>query len=234
MGANTFAENLKHLLSRNDIPIEDLAFKAVVPLKYLIRYPTGQAEPNIRALLNLSEFFEVPIDMMLKTDMAAAEAEAAQMDIKFLAIDVDGVMTNGEVSLNENGDEIRAFHMHDTRAIVATVKKGVSVGFLSSNDKDGSVQAWAKKLGVGYVYCGKDHKSEVLRQWTEKLGIELSQVAFIGDDVNDIATVRRVGLGVAPSNANWRVKLECKVLLEKAGGAGAVREFVERFVTKVE
>ncbi len=233
MGLNTFAANLRYLLKRNDVPIEDLAYKAVVPLKYLIRYPTAQAEPNIRALLNLSEFFQVPIDTMLKSDLEKNEEEASTIRVDFLALDVDGVLTDSKLGIDENGNETRQFNILDMRAIKAARKKGVHIGFVSGSEKSGGIEAFAKKLGVEYVYCGKDHKIEVIRNWCEKLKIELDNVAYIGDDVNDVATLRRVGLAAVPGNAHDEAKFSAKVLLVKNGGEGAVREFVDRFITKI-
>ena len=175
-----------------------------------------------------------PIDTLLRVDLGAMAIETAKLDIKFIGIDADGVLTDGTVYVNENGDELRHYFTQDGQSIKYAIKKGIHVGIIGSGNKAGSIEAWAKKWNVPYVYVGTDHKIEVLRKWCEKAGVELNQVAYIGDDVNDIPTLRRVGLSVCPGNAVAKVKAECNLHLAKDGGHGCIREFIESWIFPVE
>ncbi|MFI5163994.1 MAG: KdsC family phosphatase [Bacteroidia bacterium] len=150
--------------------------------------------------------------------------------IKFLALDIDGVMTDGGVYLTEKGDIFKKFNVKDGMGIRQVIKSGVQVGFISAGKSERLLNARAKMLYVKYVYAGDDEKLAVLRKWCSKLKINLKEVAYIGDDINDLNIISAVGFSACPADAVDKVKKSVSVVLKKNGGDGCVREFVEKYL----
>jgi len=150
--------------------------------------------------------------------------------IKFLALDIDGVLTDGGVYLTEKGDLFKKFNVKDGVGIRQIVKSGVVVGFISAGKSQKLLQARAKMLGVQYVYAGDDEKLIVLNKWCDKLKIHLDDVAYVGDDVNDSVIISAVGFSACPKDATEKIKEIVDVVLEKKGGEGCVREFIDNYL----
>lgn len=143
--------------------------------------------------------------------------------IKLLVLDVDGVLTTGELWFTDKGEEIKSFHVHDGIGIKALLRSGIEVAIISGRKTD-AVSKRMAELGIKYVYQGIVDKMPILAQLTEKLGINYDQIAYVGDDLPDLSPLMQVGLGVAVNNATPKV-LQCAKLTTKAcGGKGAVRE----------
>ena len=94
------------------------------------------------------------------------------------------------------------------------------------------VQKRAELLGITRCYVGQEPKIDVLKSWCVEQGITLQNVAIIGDDLNDLETMRNVGLAVCPADAVNEVKSICSLILSKRGGEGCVREFIDAYLTK--
>ncbi len=150
--------------------------------------------------------------------------------IKLLLLDVDGVLTDGGIYVNEDGSEFRRFNAKDGMGITRARKAGFEVGFISHSHLPGVIQHRAKVLGINWVYVGKTPKLEVLKQWMAENNWQANEIAFIGDDVNDIEMLQEVGMSACPRDAIDRVKEACDHILSKDGGQGAVREFIDRFL----
>ena len=150
--------------------------------------------------------------------------------IKLLLLDVDGVMTDGGMYFNESGDQSKKYHTHDGMAILHLTKAGFNVGIISSGFKSEMVKSRAELLGINHVYVGRDKKKDVLQQWLKELNLTYKQVAMIGDDINDLEVLKKIGLSACPSNAVDIVKESCNIVLEKRGGDGCVREFVDNYL----
>lgn len=148
-------------------------------------------------------------------------------EIKFLALDVDGVMTDGGMYYSESGEEIKRFDTKDGRGIIELQKSGVQVGLISSGFKTEIIDGRAKTLGIKKVYVGLDAKLDILNLWCEELDIKLSQVAYIGDDVNDREIIKAVGFAGCPADAMNTIKSIVDVVLTRNGGQGCIREFIE-------
>ncbi|MCF8277232.1 MAG: HAD-IIIA family hydrolase [Flavobacteriales bacterium] len=153
--------------------------------------------------------------------------EFATHNIKFLVLDVDGVMTDGGMYYTENGDQFKKFNTKDGMAIKIIREKGMNVAFLSSGSTNHIIQNRAKTLGVERVYVGSKPKLEVLNQWCNELGIKLENVAYIGDDINDLEVMDAVGFSGCPADAVEAVKMKATVILTRKGGDACVREFVD-------
>lgn len=153
-------------------------------------------------------------------------------DIKFLVLDVDGTLTDGGIYISENGDEMKKFNAKDGMGIKNLLKNGIEVGFISAAISKKIVHHRAAMLGVKYCYAGSDDKLEILNTWLNELNLSYQDVAFIGDDTNDIRIMKQVGLSAAPSDAVSEVQAVANMVLEKNGGQGCVREFIDRVFTK--
>lgn len=153
--------------------------------------------------------------------------EFATHNIKFLVLDVDGVMTDGGMYYTEGGDQFKKFNTKDGMAIKVVRKKGLDVAFLSSGSTEHIIQNRAKTLDVERVYVGSRPKIEVLNEWCKELGINTENVAYVGDDINDLEVMDAVGFSGCPANAVEAIKLKANVVLNRNGGDACVREFVD-------
>ena len=151
-------------------------------------------------------------------------------EIKLLLLDVDGVMTDGGMYFTESGDQSKKYHTHDGMAILHLTKRNFNVGIISSGFKTNMVKDRADLLGVSHFYVGRDKKTDILANWIKELNIEYSQIAMIGDDINDLGIINKVGFSACPSNAVKLIKESCDVILNKKGGEGCVREFIDTYL----
>jgi 3-deoxy-D-manno-octulosonate 8-phosphate phosphatase (KDO 8-P phosphatase) len=153
--------------------------------------------------------------------------------IKLLVLDVDGTLTDGGVYIDTNGVQSKKFNIKDGMGITLLHEKGIMVGVLSHSRAKTILDERARMLGIERVYSGKEPKHEVLDQWVKELNITLQQVAYIGDDVNDLEAMERVGLSACPHDAHFSVVKKADVVLQRNGGDGCVREFIDRFLLVV-
>ena len=150
--------------------------------------------------------------------------------IKFLVLDVDGVMTDGGMFMSENGDQLKKYNTKDGMGILHLTKSGFRVGIISSGFTNNMVQQRAEMLGIKHCYVGREPKLEILESWCLEFNISMEQVAIIGDDVNDIPVMKKVGLSVCPSDAVNSVKSLSHIILAKKGGHGCIREFIDEYL----
>lgn len=150
--------------------------------------------------------------------------------IKMLILDVDGTLTDGGIYIDANGVQAKKFNIRDGMGITLLQASGLSVGIISHSRAQTILDERARMLGIEYVYSGKESKLEVLKRWTEELSISLSEMAYIGDDVNDIEVLQQVGLSACPSDAHFKVLSIVDIVLQREGGKGCVREFIDRFL----
>jgi 3-deoxy-D-manno-octulosonate 8-phosphate phosphatase (KDO 8-P phosphatase) len=149
--------------------------------------------------------------------------------IKLLAMDVDGVLTDGTFVWSTSGEEQKRFSFEDVMGLSLGRKAGL-IFALISGEESSLVDRFAKKLEIPHVYKGIKNKGEVLAGLIEKLALPAEAVAYIGDDVNDLTAFAVAGLSVAPSNAHATVKAAAQLVLERSGGRGAVRELIDRLL----
>lgn len=150
--------------------------------------------------------------------------------IKLLILDVDGVMTDGGMYFTENGDQIKKYNTKDGMAILHLTKGNFNVGIISSGFKDQMVKRRADLLGIQHCYVGRDKKIDILSDFCKELKIDLENVAIIGDDINDLEIIKKVGFSACPSDAMDVVKTNVDVILTKKGGEGCVREFIDSYI----
>jgi YrbI family 3-deoxy-D-manno-octulosonate 8-phosphate phosphatase len=155
--------------------------------------------------------------------------------IKLFLTDVDGCMTDGGMYYTESGDEFKRFCVYDGMGIVLLRKAGIPCGILTSENTAIGLKR-GKKLGLEYIYTGvgrvvdgvKMTKLDAANQICAELGITLDEVCFVGDDVNDLDLLEKVGTAACPANAVAVVKSVPSIIhLSKKGGDGAIREICE-------
>jgi len=143
--------------------------------------------------------------------------------LKLLILDVDGVLTDGKLFFDNDGNEYKSFHARDGHGIKLLRQTGVEVAVISGR-KSNSVALRMKSLGIEYVYQGHENKISAFNEIIEKIGITPEQAAHVGDDVLDLPVMMRVGLAIAVQDANFAVKQRADWCTELSGGYGAVRE----------
>ncbi len=154
--------------------------------------------------------------------------------IKLLVLDVDGTLTDGGIYISESGEQWKKFNVKDGMGIVQVQKQGIEVGIISHSSSTGMVNKRANMLNLNFLYVGKEPKLKVLNTWIRELEITSEQVAFVGDDINDLDIIAAVGLSACPADAHDLVKSEVNHILRKNGGYGAVREFIDDFLLSGE
>ena len=154
--------------------------------------------------------------------------------IRLFLSDVDGVLTDAGMYYTENGDEIKKFSTYDGMGFQLLQRKGVKVGILTKEDRELNRRR-VKKLGLDLQFHGIDHKLPLVKELCDKLKIDLDEVAYIGDDVNDLDLLAAVGVAACPSNAMEVIKnIHGIIKLGTPGGSGAVREFAELLLENID
>lgn len=146
--------------------------------------------------------------------------------LKLVLSDVDGVMTDGTVLLLPDGLEAKAFNIRDGLGIVLAQRAGLKLGLISGRSSE-SVARRAAELRMAVVRQGVRDKGAELRAVLAELQLSPLEVAYIGDDVNDLPVITQVGLSAAPADAPFEVRNAAFMVTEAAGGRGCLREFLE-------
>jgi len=158
--------------------------------------------------------------------MAKLNALEAAKKIKMLVFDVDGVMTDGSITYDENGVEYKTFNAKDGHGIVRMNKSGFITAIITARN-NGTVQHRAKNLNFTELYQGYKYKLPALEELLEKYNLSLDNVAYMGDDLPDICILAGVGLAACPSDAVEEVQEICNFKSKYGGGKGAVRELCD-------
>ena len=146
--------------------------------------------------------------------------------LKCLLLDVDGVMTDGGIILVGEDLEVKRFDVHDGMGINLARRCGIKVAVITSR-RSTVVERRAKELLLDEVFQGVENKAEILPQVLEKFGVTAAETAFIGDDIQDIPIMSKVGIPIAVQNAIPAVKAKSIYVTGASGGHGAVREAVD-------
>jgi 3-deoxy-D-manno-octulosonate 8-phosphate phosphatase (KDO 8-P phosphatase) len=146
--------------------------------------------------------------------------------LKLILSDVDGVMTDGRLLFLDDGTEAKSFHVRDGLAIVLAHKVGLRTGLLSGRTSS-IVAARAEELGMAVVRQGATDKGTALREILARESLRPDEVAYVGDDVNDLPVLQAVALSAAPADATFEVRSQAFMVLDAPGGRGCLREFIE-------
>lgn len=153
--------------------------------------------------------------------------------IKLLVLDVDGVLTDAGMYYGSRGEELKKFNTRDGMGIALIRDVGIPTAIVTSESSE-IVQRRAEKLRIEDVYLETKDKSIALDELLEKYGLTADQVAFIGDDLNDLPVLKRVGLAVTVADGAPANKELAHYVTEKKGGEGAVRELCDLLVESHE
>lgn len=152
--------------------------------------------------------------------------------IKLLALDVDGVLTDGGLYYSPEG-VVQKFNSADGAGIIELRKRGFPVALVSFRDFP-ATRRRAADLGIEILCLGTDEKAAALENICRNLSIECEAAIFMGDGLMDLPAIRKAGIGACPSSAHPGVKAECDIVTTSAGGEGAVREVVDMLLENLE
>lgn len=152
------------------------------------------------------------------------------MDIRWIVLDVDGVLSDGMLVYTSSGAETKSFSVKDGLGLTVAKKYGIKLAIITARISP-MVERRAKELKFDALIMGRSNKTEALRALCKEHDILLEQIAYMGDDLNDLGPLSIVGLPMAPQNAVLEVKRIAKFIATRNGGDGAVREGIE-FILK--
>ena len=152
--------------------------------------------------------------------------------IELIVLDVDGTLTNGQITYTNNGDELKSFDVADGLAIATWTKKLGKKAAIITGRNSLIVERRAKDLKIDHLYQGIHNKDEVLQSILDKENLTWDQVACIGDDLNDYKMLKKAGISFTPENGTQHLKDFVNVICKAKGGSGAVREMIEHICKK--
>ena len=198
----------------------------------LIKYQ-NRVSGNIKAVeMNEDTFFEIDepsdwviIEALMKKNGITAPSEIPE--IKMFLTDCDGCLTDGGMYYTEHGDELKKFNTRDGMGFALLREQGIITGIITSENVDLNRRR-AEKLKLDILEAGCKDKHAAVKRICQERGITLENVCYIGDDINDIETIKAVGYGCCPSDAMPEVKKVADYITSAFGGKGVIREVVEK------
>lgn len=193
---------------------------------------------NIKAVeMSEDTFFEIdePSDWVIIEALMRKKGIVAQQnipEIKMFLTDCDGCLTDAGMYYSEKGDELKKFNTRDGMAFQMLHEKGIVTGIITSENVDLNRRR-AEKLKLDILEAGCRNKLEAISKICTEHGIELKNVCYVGDDINDIETIKAVGFGCCPANAMSSVKELSQYVSPVDGGQGAIRDIAEQILEKV-
>lgn len=152
--------------------------------------------------------------------------------VRAVALDVDGVLTDGTFWWGANGEELKRFSFTDVMGVSLGRKAGLIFALISGENSP-LVDRFAEKMGIVDIHKGCKDKAAALVQFAEKYDLPLAAVCFMGDDVNDLRAMELAGLAAAPANAHQSVRERATLVTQQVGGQGAVRELVDMLIARL-
>jgi 3-deoxy-D-manno-octulosonate 8-phosphate phosphatase (KDO 8-P phosphatase) len=162
-------------------------------------------------------------------DPLRKRALAKAKDVKLLLLDVDGVLTDGNLLYSGSGEESKAFNTQDGFGLRLLREAGVEVGVITAR-KSEVVARRANELKMQYIYQGVRNKNDAFKEIMKVSGLKPYQIAYMGDDWLDLTLLQQVGLAIVPANGVREVKDIAHFITERSGGAGAVRDACDLIV----
>lgn len=150
-------------------------------------------------------------------------------NIRLVAIDVDGVLTDGRLYYSDEGEELKVFHTHDGMGLKLLRKAGIEPAIISARNSP-AVRRRMSELEINRVHLGCKDKGAMVDTLLQETGFSRDQLAAIGDDLVDLPMLQRAGLAVAVANAHPELKAAANWVTSKGGGHGAVRELCDQLL----
>ena len=154
--------------------------------------------------------------------------------IKVLAMDVDGTLTDGKINIGKDGEIFKSFDVKDGYAIKHLLPKFDILPVIITGRISKITENRAKELGIEYLYQNIKNKQEILLDLCKKHKIELQNIAYIGDDLNDLEIMQNVALAGCPADAVKEIRSIAHFISNKNGGNGAVRDFIEWIISQCQ
>ena len=151
--------------------------------------------------------------------------------IKLILLDVDGTLTDSGIYHGNNGEELKKFNVKDGYAIVNAQELGIEFGIITGKESE-LVRTRANELNIKYLYQGISEKTLILDKIMQITGLQKEEIAYMGDDLNDIKIMKKVGFSGTPLDGVNEAKIIADFVSTKNGGEGAVREFIETILKK--
>ncbi len=151
--------------------------------------------------------------------------------IKLFAFDVDGVLTNGEIIYTSGGEEIKVFNAKDGQGIDLMNKNGFITAVITARESS-IVARRAGELKITEVFQGSKNKFGAIELLMKKYSLDLSEIAYVGDDLPDMCVLQHIGMAFCPYDATEEIKQVCHFISSKEGGKGAVREITDFLIKK--
>lgn len=218
-----YKNNLTWLCDQRNMTITEFEDVIAVPKVRLL-------DPTPPELVKIADYFGFDIDNLIRRDLRLIN-RIKSAEIKLVVLDVDGTMTDGGMYYTESGDQIKKFNSKDGLAIKRRSESGLLFGIISHAFRSEAIAQRAKLLSIQKVHVGQEKKSDILNTWCQELGITKKQVAYLGDDINDLDVMQEVGFSACPADAVKQIKKIASVVLTKNGGQGCVREFLDEWLS---
>jgi YrbI family 3-deoxy-D-manno-octulosonate 8-phosphate phosphatase len=184
-------------------------------------------DPTLSQLIQMADIADTTLENLMLFNLESVHLDWDR--IRFVFLDVDGVMTEGGMFYTESGDEFKRFDTKDGMAIKVGMEHGIQFGIISSGVNQSIIQHRADMFGIQHVYVGRDPKLKVAEQWLNALGLAWSEVAYIGDDINDLLLFEKSAIAACPADATVPIKKAADFVLMSMGGHGCIREFMRCF-----
>lgn len=153
-------------------------------------------------------------------------------NIQFVVFDFDGVFTDGKVFLDGKGGILKNYNCKDATHLDLLRKRNIPIGVISGYGENDSQMQILKRLRINHIKLGCEDKLTVLQQWCESLGISVTEnVAYMGDDINDLEVLKKVALSGCPQDAHPSCKRFCNFIATRKGGDGCIMEFVDFLIS---
>ena len=162
-------------------------------------------------------------------EISLDELKVRASKIQWFFCDIDGTLTDGGVYYSPEGELLKRFSLRDGTGFFLLRQAGIKTGFITTENSP-IVEQRAKKLKIDKYICGTHKKLEAMQEFANEEGISLENIAFIGDELNDVKLLKACGLGIAVGDADKRAKDAACLVCEKNGGYGAFREAVEKLL----
>ena len=169
--------------------------------------------------------FKVNVQYKEKQELSTESLTASLQKIKLLALDVDGVLTDGSIYISPAGEVFKGFNAKDGMGISCALRSGLQIAVITGRQSP-IVERRCEELGITLLQQGVKDKRLALQQMAQKLGLVREEIAYMGDDLNDIPACKASGLNLVPADAAIEVMAVADIITKASGGRGAVREAI--------
>lgn len=217
-----YKNNITWLCEQRNISLTEFEELIAIPKIRIV-------DPTPHELVKVADYFGYDLDTLVRKDLRLID-RVNPKSIKLVVLDVDGTMTDGGMYYTESGDQIKKFNSKDGLAIKRWAAEGMQFGIISHAFRSEAIAQRAKLLSIQKVHVGQEKKSEILSAWCNELGISMTQVAYVGDDINDLEIMEKVGFCACPADAVKDIKRIAHVVLTRKGGDACIREFLDEWL----